>query len=194
MIVLKIGGSLYTSSYLREWLVLLPKVKQSVVIVPGGGPFADQVRAAGEKWDIPLSCAHDMAVLGMQQFGHMMIGLNPQLTLESSCNGILNHSEQHKAMVWAPYDEVLADDDIDKNWQTTSDSLALWLAIKVSAKHLCIVKSAKTDGKSLQQLISQQVVDNNFETLLPNYSGQVHFYHASYAQRFIDDVNSDVLT
>lgn len=193
MIVLKIGGSLYESSNLWEWLALFPIVRNSVVIVPGGGPFADQVRAAGKKWHLPLNCAHDMAVLGMQQYGHMMIGINPQLTLEKSCHTILSNLEQHKTLVWAPYDEVLAAKELDKNWQTTSDSLALWLATKISANHLCIVKSAEIAGKSLKQLIEQEVVDNNFETLLSKYSGQVHFYHATQAQRFIDDVNSDVL-
>ena len=194
MIVLKIGGSLYASDYLQEWLALLSEVRRSVVIVPGGGPFADQVRAASEKWHLPLSCAHDMAVLGMQQYGHMMIGLNPHLTLERHCHAIINSSKHQKVVVWAPYDEVLAANEIEKSWQTTSDSLALWLAIKISAKHLCIVKSAEIDGKSIQQLIAQHVVDSNFEAFLPNYTGRVHFYHATQMQRFIDDVNNDVFS
>ena len=192
MIVLKIGGSLYGSPCLKEWLNVVPDAGESIVIVPGGGPFADQVRAADEKWCLPTNCAHDMAVLGMQQFGHMMTGINPYLQLESCYQVMLKDTEPSKAIVWAPYEDVLAAKEIEKSWQTTSDSLALWLATKISAKHLCVVKSAVTTGKSIQQLIAQKIVDRNFENFQANYGGQILFYHATQAQQFIEDINNGI--
>ena len=168
MIVLKIGGSLYDSPCLAEWMSKFSQgLNQVVIIVPGGGPFADQVRAAGKKWKLPEDCAHDMAVLGMQQFGHMMSGLNNQLHLLNRCEEISAMPSNYKVAVWAPYEEVLNANDLEKDWQTTSDSLALWLAAKLSANHLCIVKSAVTDGKTLDKLIGEGIVDANFEKLLP---------------------------
>ena len=195
MVVLKIGGSLYDSPCLKEWMSALSHdFNQSVVIVPGGGPFADQVRAASEKWQLAADCAHDMAVLGMQQFGHMMVGLNKRLVMADRCQAMLSRQNESKVMVWAPYYEVLKASELEKDWQTTSDSLALWLATKLSAKHLCLVKSAVTDGKSLHTLIAEEVVDKNFEKLLPNYTGKIHFYHAASVQQFIDNINNDIFS
>lgn len=195
MVVLKIGGSLYASPCLREWLSIFPHNSQtSVMMVPGGGPFADQVRAATGKWDLPADCAHNMAVLGMQQFAHLLVGLNRQLVLKGRDKFMDAEQEIPNAMVWAPYDDVLNADDLEKDWQTTSDSLALWLATKLSASHLCIVKSAAIDGKSLNTLIKEEIVDNNFAKLLPDYSGRIHFYHAADAQQFQDDLNSDIFS
>ena len=194
MIVIKIGGSLFACSYLDKWLTVLQRINQSVIIVPGGGPFADQVRLAAEKCALPMDCAHDMAVLGMQQFGHLMTGINKHLVLEKHCLNMSAAKDQGRRVVWAPYDEVLAARDIEKTWQTTSDSLALWLAIKITADHLCVVKSAATEGKTIQQLAAEKVIDDNFAKLLPNYSGKIHFYHAADTQHFIDDLNSDILS
>lgn len=54
MIVLKLGGSLLSSaepSYLRQWLSLASEQgKGKLVIVPGGGVFADQVRLMQKQW------------------------------------------------------------------------------------------------------------------------------------------------
>ena len=49
MLVVKLGGSLYGSQYVSQWLHQLAQLKtQKVVIVPGGGPFADCVRDADQ--------------------------------------------------------------------------------------------------------------------------------------------------
>ena len=44
MIVVKIGGSLGKADALRSWLAVLARGKGRVVVVPGGGAFADGVR------------------------------------------------------------------------------------------------------------------------------------------------------
>ena len=196
MIVLKIGGSLYHSKQLIEWLSKVPdKVSDQIIIVPGGGPFADQVRNASKQWKLPMDCAHDMAVLGMQQFAHMMIGLNNRLQLiDTYKNNSRDFFKKNNVIVWAPYNEVINATDIDKDWQTTSDSLALWLAITYSAKHLCLVKSASVDGMSLQSLIESDVVDKNFEKLLKQFTGLVHCYHAADFDKFIENSNCGIFS
>ncbi len=195
MIVLKIGGSLYQSRNLIEWLEKISSVSdQCVIVVPGGGPFSDQVRAASTRWNLPENCSHDMAVLAMQQYAHMMIGLNDKLKLVSKCEEITSRSSCNEVIVWAPYYEVTNLCDLPKNWQTTSDALALWLAIKISAKHLCLVKSVPVEGKTLNNLIQAEVVDQNFGKLLKNYSGLIHFYNAIDSQIFIENLRNGAFT
>lgn len=195
MIVLKVGGSLYLSDCLKEWLTNLGlDFDQPIIIVPGGGPFADQVREAAAKWQLANHCAHDMAVMGMQQFAHLMQGLNNKLPLIRSISELHHADIFNRAVIWAPYNDVVRADDIDKDWRTTSDSLALWLASKLAADHLCLVKSAPVTGKQLTQLVDSEIVDNNFGKYLSNFSGQVHFYHATEAQKFIDHLTNGVFS
>ena len=45
-LVVKLGGSLHASPALAHWLTALKRYPRPLTIVPGGGPFADAVRAA----------------------------------------------------------------------------------------------------------------------------------------------------
>ena len=190
MIVTKIGGSLYHSRHLLDWLSCLSGGHNAdMIIVPGGGPFADQVREASRQWNLPEACAHDMAVLGMQQYAHMMLGLDDRLLMVDSIEEILNGPHGGRTMVWAPYKEIVNAQDLDKDWQTTSDSLALWLATKLSASHLCLIKSAPVHGKSLDGLIKTQVIDQRFEHYLDHYPGHVEVFNAADSQIFMERLN-----
>jgi aspartokinase-like uncharacterized kinase len=187
VIIVKVGGSLYASQYLKEWCDQLASIhQQPIIIVPGGGPFVDQVRDADKQWKLSDVVAHNMAVMGMQQFGLLMTSINDYLKPLENLNNIKNENP----VVWLPYNDVLADCDYPKNWQTTSDSFALWLACKLSADHLCLVKSADVNNESIEQLASVDVVDNYFPIAADNYSGNIHFYHASHATHFLKDINN----
>ena len=142
MWVVKLGGSLIGSSALRRWLGVLTQVSDGqVVIVPGGGLFADAVRESQRMTGIDDATAHQMAVMAMDQYATLMRGLNPALTLAASELEIAERGWQHQAIVWKPSPMVLADQSIAMSWNVTSDSLAAWLAAKLNARHLIIVKS-----------------------------------------------------
>lgn len=49
MWVVKPGGSRDSSRRLRVWLPGLAQ-RRDLVLVPGGGPFSDQVRSARARW------------------------------------------------------------------------------------------------------------------------------------------------
>ena len=59
---------------------------------------------------------------------------------------------------------VCADDGIPANWHVTSDSLAAWLAARLNAKHLVLVKSARppVEQISLERLVKDGFVDASF--------------------------------
>ncbi|HSG93628.1 MAG TPA: uridylate kinase, partial [Methylotenera sp.] len=70
MWVVKLGGSLLGSPELTSWLETLVKISDGkVLIVPGGGMFADAVRQAQEASLINDAVAHHLALLAMDQFG-----------------------------------------------------------------------------------------------------------------------------
>ena len=169
MWVIKLGGSLIGSNELQAWLdVIANKGDGKVIIVPGGGLFADTVRQAQSLTQVNDATAHRMAVMAMDQFGVMMTGLNPKLVTADCELELAERGWQHLGIVWLASRMVNAADDIATNWDITSDSLAAWLAHKVEASHLLIVKSAQvtTGQASAHGLIKLGMLDPSFDQVI----------------------------
>ncbi|HSH73003.1 MAG TPA: uridylate kinase [Methylophilaceae bacterium] len=165
MWVVKLGGSLLGTPELKQWLEVFTRHGDGkVVIVPGGGIFADAVRESQKLTDISDLVAHKMAVMAMDQFGVMMTGLNPGLVTAASELEIAERGWQHRAIVWLPSNMVCNDDAIPANWQVTSDSLAAWLAAKLNAEHLILVKQQRPSVMqiSVDRLIKDGMLDEHF--------------------------------
>ncbi|MCW8943347.1 MAG: hypothetical protein OQL27_01165 [Sedimenticola sp.] len=164
MWVVKIGGSLYDSPQLKMWLNKIAAAGVPVIIVPGGGPFADQVRVAQQRWGVDDKAAHQMALCAMNQFGLLITGIEPQLSSASKIPELIKQVESGRSVVWLPAAE---DPDVEQSWRVTSDSLALWLADKVGAEGLLLVKSA-----ALTTLRSE-LLDAAFDEYRQGWGGKV---------------------
>lgn len=170
MWVVKLGGSLLGSPELPRWLDMLVKISDGkVIIVPGGAVFADAVRLAQQRTGVNDAMAHHLALLAMDQFGLLLTGINPNLVTASSELELAERGWQHRAIVWLPSKMVLADDTVAKSWQVTSDSLSAWLATKIGAERLLLVKSkplnayANLKSVLLQTLVNDDLVDEGFK-------------------------------
>ena len=166
MWVIKLGGSLLGSPELSLWLDTVAKHGDGqVLIVPGGGIFADAVRDAQISSGIDDATAHRMAVMAMDQYGVLMTGLSPRLVTARSELEIAERGWQHRGIVWMPSDMVCADENVPMHWGITSDSLAAYLAAQLNAKHLILVKSSRPDAEqqvSLEKLTKEGFVDSAF--------------------------------
>jgi aspartokinase-like uncharacterized kinase len=167
MWVVKIGGSLLGSPELSQWLNTLVKISDGkVLIVPGGSIFADAVREAQQRAHIDDATAHHLALLAMDQFGLLLAGMNVNLVTASSELEIAERGWQHRGIVWLPSRMVMADEHIAKNWHVTSDSLSVWIANKMNAEHLIIVKSLALASSGsvvdVQTMIDAKVLDQAF--------------------------------
>lgn len=142
MWIVKLGGSLAGDPLLPDWLDMLSDCGRGrVVIVPGGGPFADRVREAQQHWEFDDAAAHRMSILAMEQYGHMLVGLCPALTPAAAPSRLFAVLKGAGVAVWLP-SLMLADAEaVPQNWSITSDSLAAWLAQQISAQALVLVKS-----------------------------------------------------
>ena len=75
MWVVKLGGSLNSDPVLPQWLELLAELGGGrVIVVCGGGAFADEVRRAQAHWHFDDLPAHNMAVLAMAQTAYLPTG------------------------------------------------------------------------------------------------------------------------
>jgi 5-(aminomethyl)-3-furanmethanol phosphate kinase len=169
MWIVKLGGSLMHSPSLPVWLKLLTeKGGGEVVIVPGGGLFADQVRKAQRRWHFGDTTAHKMALRAMEQFGLMLLSLESRICPATSIEGIRDTLNKGQVPIWFPYAMVAGNPEIEATWDITSDSLSLWLAETLGCRNLAIVKSAvPVDGDySVEALSRNGHLDRAFAKMM----------------------------
>jgi 5-(aminomethyl)-3-furanmethanol phosphate kinase len=163
--IVKLGGSLALSPELRGWLAALVRGGAGrVAVVPGGGPFADAVRTAQREQGFDDASAHRMALLAMEQYALMLMGMQAQLALADSSAAFGRELAQARVPVWMPSTMVLASREIPASWDVTSDSLAAWLARELGAGLLVLVKSVRMTQTqaTAAQLVSRGWVDPLF--------------------------------
>lgn len=142
MWVVKLGGSLAKSEELPRWLdVIATAGAGKVVLVPGGGPWADEVRTAQKRERFDDRVAHRKALRAMEQYGRVLAATRPGFVAADSIAAIHEVLENGQVPVWMSYEMVVADPSIPESWGVTSDSLAAWLADKLNASALLLVKS-----------------------------------------------------
>ncbi len=186
MWVVKVGGSLATAEALPFWLdVLSCYGGGKVVVVPGGGPFAELVHKSQAYWKFDDSSAHFMALLAMTQFGLMLSGMQPDLAPVEHKEDIKHVLANAGVPIWLPTKMVTDDDSIEHSWDITSDSLAAWLAIHLGASRLMLVKSVDIDSSlSIEDLARQDIVDAHF----PDYVRQGDFPVSVMSQKEFDRI------
>lgn len=164
MWVVKLGGSLTLDGALPDWLELLATLGRGrVVLVPGGGAFADAARATQARWTLDDVAGHNMAVLGMAQTAAAWRGLQPALRAATRAEDLPRLVHQGHATVWMPLDLLRDGPDDLTTWDVSSDSLALWLAGRLHAERLVVVKSCPVDPCwSLAEMAGRGVVDRQF--------------------------------
>lgn len=165
MRVVKLGGSLLETSKLFDCLKHIITQNQKTVVVCGGGVFADCVRNAQKKWQFNDVAAHEMALLAMQQNALMCQSLQPEFSLFSKAQ---DFQQQHFS-IWLPDISELNVDNIAPSWEITSDSLSAWLAKKLKAEKLIVVKPDKIEPSDTPyDLMELEIVDDAFPDFVEN--------------------------
>jgi len=167
MLIVKFGGSSIASPDLRKWVQAIEKSARPLVIVPGGGPFANTVRQFQTRIGYDNDTAHRMAILAIEQFGHALVSLGEKLVAASTLDAIASAQERGLIPVWMPAKLVFRAEEIEHTWSVTSDSLAAWLASRIPGSTLCLIKQIDLPaGSSLQAISAAGVVDSSFSALL----------------------------
>jgi aspartokinase-like uncharacterized kinase len=161
--IVKLGGSLAHTQRCAAWLDVLAAWGGPLILVPGGGPFADGVRAAQAAMRFDDAAAHRMALLAMEQFGIALAAHAKVFVLANSCEEMNSAVRAKKIPVWLPASMVLAASEVPEAWDMTSDSLAAWLAGVVGAHRLLLIKSRDMAAPvSANDLAADKVVDPLF--------------------------------
>jgi aspartokinase-like uncharacterized kinase len=168
MWVFKLGGSLLSDPpLLARWLELLATLGRGrAVLVPGGGPFVDQVRGAQSSWGFDDLTAHNMAILGMAQNALLLRSLQPALQAAVRDADIRHALREGKTALWLPLALLREQPDELTSWDVTADSLALWLSMRLNAERLVVVKSCAVEPLAgLHALGEAGVLDARFAAM-----------------------------
>ncbi|MFQ5975740.1 MAG: amino acid kinase [Candidatus Hydrothermarchaeales archaeon] len=140
--VVKIGGSL--SKEAKNIMALLKGYE--VVIIPGGGIFADVVRKAYHGHNLSEKTAHDMAIMAMNQYGRVLSDI-------SGIEAIETFEEIRIPSIFLPYQFMRKDKSFNPSWNVTSDTIACHLAHEMNAERFIIL----TDVSGI--ILNGKVVD-----------------------------------
>ena len=167
-VIVKLGGSFAFSACLMDWIAAIARCAGRAVIVPGGGPFADTVRAAQPRMGFDDRAAHRMGLLAMEQYGCAIESLHEKLSATDSLDAIRRGLLDKEVPVWLPSRLALDAAEIPHSWDVTSDSLAAWLAGKIAATCLLLVKHVEPGRGTMRarDLAARGIVDKAFAGFL----------------------------
>lgn len=145
LFVLKLGGSLF--DHAPDVLRRVAGSGADVLVVPGGGPFADLVRGIDRAQGLSPDAAHWMAVLAMDQYAYYLhdktdIELTPLLVRKKGIRIVL------------PYEVLRRQDELPHSWDVTSDTIAAWIAYKTSSR---LIKATDVDGIFIDGALQETV-------------------------------------
>jgi 5-(aminomethyl)-3-furanmethanol phosphate kinase len=160
-IVVKLGGSTAYHAEMRKWVSVLVGSGRPLVIVPGGGPFANRVREAQREMGFSNQAAHFMAILAMDQMGLALVEMDVRLTAVRTLEEVDSALGAGKLPVWLPYQLCSTAPDIPQSWDMTSDSLAAWIAGRLGAKALLLIKQTEAfeSAEDIEALVASEIVD-----------------------------------
>lgn len=167
-VIVKLGGSFADSAHLKDWLGAIAAGGGRSVLVPGGGPFADQVRVQQRLWGFDEATAHHLAILAMEQYGRMLAALQTDLVPAASRHAMSAVLKDGRVPVWLACEMAIGRPEIPESWSVTADSLAAWLAGVLGSEHLVLVKSTDPPpgASSAQDLQQAGLVDPTFPAFL----------------------------
>jgi (4-(4-[2-(gamma-L-glutamylamino)ethyl]phenoxymethyl)furan-2-yl)methanamine synthase len=144
-LVVKIGGGLLAQGgSLDRVLSIVSSAARDrrLLVVPGGGPFADAVRAIDARVHLSDATAHWMALLAMDQYAHLIAERLPCSTLVTNVRDAERALNGGHVPVLAPSQWLREADPLPLSWDVTSDSIAAWIAGRVRARRVVLVKPA----------------------------------------------------
>ena len=113
-----------------------------ILVVPGGGAFADTVREFDHTMGLSADAAHWMAILAMDQYAHVLADRIPGAALIDEPDALLQALPSSGVAVLAPYRWMRSADVLPHTWEVTSDSIAAFVAGALDAARLILIKPA----------------------------------------------------
>ena len=173
--VVKLGGSLMGHPGLDAVLDAVAATRGRVVLVPGGGLFADAVREAQRRLGFTDRLAHRLALQGMGAFAAILAERDSRFVVAPTRPRIEAARQAGLTPVWDASELMAGHPEIPETWDVTSDSLAAWLAARIGATELVLLKSLSLGPGPLDAagLAADGIVDRAFPAFAARFAGTI---------------------
>jgi len=141
-VMVKVGGSLALQpDKLRSLCTKLTEFSYAhkLVILPGGGEFADAVRNLDERFHLSPKISHQMAILGMDQYGLLLSNLLSGSKLVDELEDLQEILNSGELPVFLPSAFLFSKDVLENSWDVTSDTIAVYLADQLGLSKVILV-------------------------------------------------------
>ncbi len=200
--VLKVGGSLFPeiAVELCESLLKLNRNDCKILVICGGGDFANRVRDYNNIIGFSDTANHKSAILCMDIMGILLADKVKDLEVVNSLKNAETVSDNGKIPVLNSYALMEAHDPFEHSWRVTSDSIALYISNLLKAKLLIATDvdgiythDPSIDGAKLIDYISAKKLLNFGETsvdeflpeLLISYQSECYVVNGKYPDRVL---------
>jgi len=180
--IVKIGGSLALHpEKLRTLCAKLGEAfkKYKVIVVPGGGEFADIVRDLDKRFNLSCAVSHRMAILGMDQYGFLLSDLLPHSSIINKREDAQRILDSGKLPVFLPSNFLLNEDPLENSWDVTSDSIAAYIAGQLHASRVVLLTDVNgiytcdpkkfSDAKLISKLSAVDLLKMNKRTSVDKF-------------------------
>jgi hypothetical protein len=140
--VIKVGGSQSRHDELPALCTALAQAGKDVplLVVPGGGDFADGVRRCADRYPLSDTAAHWMAILAMDQYGLLLCDMISDSRPVRTPDEAAAITGEGRVAVLLPHDWLRGEDPLPHSWDVTSDAIAAWVAGRIASPRLILVK------------------------------------------------------
>ena len=204
--VVKLGGSIAEKGTVKQIESLCNKLmesyskKKNFVIVPGGGPFAEEVRRMQQEFQINDELAHWMAIHSMEQYRLLLQHFLPNSTV-LEYNGkdfpdTLHEYLAEKIPIISVFNFMKTESKLPHNWDSTSDAIATEIATKLGIPSIVFVKDidgVMVDNQLVTQIsiqdfmkLSNSPLDRNTPVLLKEHSLLAYIINGFKPERMVD--------
>jgi aspartokinase-like uncharacterized kinase len=166
LVVVKVGGGLSATPGALEAVgrgLAAAARRHCLLVLPGGGPFANAVRDFDRLHGLSADAAHWMAILAMDQYAHVLAERIPGAVLVEEPGALAHALPAPGVAVLAPFRWLRAADVLAHDWSVTSDSVAAFVAGALDAERLVLIKPVKPEGGGS----GVELVDGGFAAVLP---------------------------
>ncbi len=161
MWIVKIGGSWLKNPKLPVLINSLQKFsKQKIVLVVGGGVFAETVRSVYTSIKMKQETGHILAMKATEIFAYYLKSINPNISITFKISNFF----VKKLNLWLPTEILSYEAKFEKNWESTSDSIATWLYSNTKSKGVIFIKSLSflnEEKLKLKDLQKKNIMDLN---------------------------------
>ncbi|MCG6157495.1 hypothetical protein [Rubinisphaera margarita] len=169
--LLKVGGSLLNWPELSDRLQdVLATVSHPLLLV-GGGTAADVVRDWDRIHQLGEEISHAIAMQSLQLTASLLARTLPESEVCTTPEEFSRPSSTKVPIIdpsgWVNQLEKHASQPLKPRWETTSDSIALWICGELGIGELCLLKSADRPASlDWDELAAAGLVDPEFPRLL----------------------------